>query len=160
MAHKALMGGTVYEKKGGADLVGGTVYKKDNGKVLVGGTAYEVGFGPAMATVTINVTLGGYGDSLTGCYVSIDGVQYTTDTTIEVPVGTEIYCYVSGGSTSVDVDLDITLNGTSVASAETVIGPAKFCRDYYYTVNRDVSINFSYKKTSWEWYCYIAIAEE
>lgn len=45
MAHTALYGGTVYEKKGGADLVGGTVYKKDHGKVLVGGTAYEVGFG-------------------------------------------------------------------------------------------------------------------
>ena len=45
MAHTALYGGTVYEKKGGADLVGGTVYKKDHGKVLVGGTEYEVGFG-------------------------------------------------------------------------------------------------------------------
>lgn len=52
MAHKALMGGTVYEKYGGADLVGGTVYKKDYGKSVVGGTAYEVGFVPSFADFT------------------------------------------------------------------------------------------------------------
>ena len=53
MAHTALYGGTVYEKKGGADLVGGTVYKKDHGKVLVGGTAYEVGFAPPEPTAML-----------------------------------------------------------------------------------------------------------
>ena len=44
MAHKTLIGGTIYEISGGKTLVGGTAYSIKNGKTLVGGTAYEVGF--------------------------------------------------------------------------------------------------------------------
>lgn len=44
MAHKTLVGGTVYEIKGGKTLINGTAYSIKNGKTLVGGTAYEVGF--------------------------------------------------------------------------------------------------------------------
>lgn len=98
MAHTALYGGTVYEKKGGADLVGGTVYKKDHGKVLVGGTAYEVGFAPTEVTVAIYAT-GTYVGM--GCYLTIDGVKYGTALSTDsyvFPVGTVIACYAKTDS--------------------------------------------------------------
>lgn len=93
MAHKDLVGGTVYEKKGGADLVGGTVYKKEHGKVLTGGTTYEVGFAPAMATVTFNLTSFHqyYGAYLNSLYFDKRGHKLSNGTEkIEVPIGTEI----------------------------------------------------------------------
>lgn len=44
MAHKPMVGGTVYEIAKGKDLAGGTVYEKDHGKTIAGGTVYEVAF--------------------------------------------------------------------------------------------------------------------
>lgn len=76
MAHTALYGGTVYEKKGGADLVGGTVYKKDHGKVLVGGTAYEVGFLAEHDVVIAAGSGSGGGIITTQWTVEIDGNAY------------------------------------------------------------------------------------
>lgn len=75
MAHTALYGGTVYEKKGGADLVGGTVYKKDHGKVLVGGTVYEVGFGHP-----VTVAAGASGMFIAQTTIGIDGNTYSVQT--------------------------------------------------------------------------------
>ena len=88
MAHKTLIGGTVYEIGGGKDLIGGTVYEKDHGKTLVGGTVYEVGFAKPV-TITIE------GSGSTYAYVVIDGVQYNTATTVEVPIGAVITCVTS-----------------------------------------------------------------
>ena len=86
MAHKSLIGGTVYEKKGGADLINGTVYQKNYGKTLIDGTVYEVGF-VKMVTVTIT------GSGSNNCSVTIEGTTYTSTTTLEVPAGTIIDCY-------------------------------------------------------------------
>lgn len=141
MAHTALYGGTVYEKKGGADLVGGTVYKKDHGKVLVGGTAYEVGFAE-MVTVKIDRGNYYYNDS----YVTIDGQTYTgknMGTTISVPIGTVIYCNCHASAKNSEKG-DITLNGVSVES--TVTGAMNLYYEYEHTVNGNMTISFDYSE--------------
>lgn len=145
MAHTALYGGTVYEKKGGADLVGGTVYKKDHGKVLVGGTAYEVGFG-VPCTVTIlaygispngsaNVTLDGQTYSAKG--VVINPNNYTTIAELTVPSGTVMSC---SACTSVgNARGTIVLNGTNVAEAASAGVPVSY--DYVVNGNIQVELN-------------------
>ncbi len=142
MAHTALYGGTVYEKKGGADLVGGTVYKKDHGKVLVGGTAYEVGFG-VPCTVTIVVR----GVSPSGnTTVIMEGQTYSTTgatptpTTIAeltVPSGTVMSCYtlITTGTVTNSV---IDVNGTILLAEQETLGvPAT----YDYIINGNVIVN-------------------
>ena len=63
MAHKALIGGTAYEIKGGRDLIGGTVHSKKNGKALINGTAYAIKFGASL-TWTIQKDTSALYDSL------------------------------------------------------------------------------------------------
>lgn len=111
MAHKALMGGTVYEKYGGADLVGGTVYKKDYGKSVVGGTAYEVGFG-----VPVTVSFAGSGGNSSYARATIDGVTYYTgqEEAIEIPAGTTIYLYSKDSTGNGKGSISHKKNGTSV----------------------------------------------
>ena len=123
MAHKTLVGGTAYEIGGGKDLIGGTVYEKDHGKTLVGGTAYEVGFDDGMRTITVtrDYTFDGYNGSVIlrvgntsyldngECYVGGQG-NWTSPTTIEVPVGTPISFEVERNISKVEV----ILNGTVV----------------------------------------------
>lgn len=93
MAHKTLIGGTAYEISGGKTVIDGTAYSIDKGKTLVGGTAYEVGFAPAMATVTFNLTSFHqyYGASLYSLYFDKrDHILSNGTEKIEVPIGTEI----------------------------------------------------------------------
>lgn len=104
MAHTALYGGTVYEKKGGADLIGGTVYKKDHGKVLVGGTAYEVGFGKP---VTI---IGGYSTIGAAYTATIDDVSYPFTSAWSL----ETVSTASVTVTSLQATGRITVNGEDV----------------------------------------------
>lgn len=132
MAHKSLIGGTVYEKYGGTDLIDGTVYAKNYGKTLVGGTVYEVGFAKPMALVKIDTY---YSSENSFWYVTIDGVNHSVSGVFEVPIGTQIYCYTSIDDYDDDgypVNLSaygISINGTYI-KAET----------YNYTVNSDVVI--------------------
>ena len=44
MAHKVLVGGTVYNVVSGKSMVSGTSYNIKSGKTLVGGTAYNITF--------------------------------------------------------------------------------------------------------------------
>ena len=138
MAHTALYGGTVYEKKGGADLVGGTVYKKDHGKVLVGGTAYEVGFDDGMRTVTVVSDVpGNHSYGYVGIRYNLQGENYyphyiETAGTYELPVGTYFYFHTSfwsGGSAT------IYLNGERVGEY------SRDEADYYYTLAEDISVS-------------------
>lgn len=55
MAHKTLIGGTVYEIKGGRDLIGGTGYAKKKGRVLVNGTGYDIPFSSGIPIGTLAV---------------------------------------------------------------------------------------------------------
>ena len=48
MAHKNLIGGTVYDTKGGRCLVDGTGYDIKNGRTLVDGTGYDIKFGDGL----------------------------------------------------------------------------------------------------------------
>lgn len=138
MAHTALYGGTVYEKKGGADLVGGTVYKKDHGKVLVGGTAYEVGFGGDMATVRLmSDTFVDY--NYVSAYIDYTtpngdhGSLYTAGE-YELPIGTAMLFNLKYGGKD-RVDMYITLNDESVASGD--MGAF-----YKYTLTGNITIDF------------------
>lgn len=108
MAHKTLIGGTAYEIGGGKTLVGGTAYSIDKGKTLVGGTAYEIAFS---FSVTVNITGGG---RLGSCFASINSTAYTSDQTLEIESGTEIYLYAEGKRLSGS----ILLNGTEVGVVE------------------------------------------
>ena len=55
MAHKTLIGGTVYEIKGGRDLIGGTGYSEKKGRVLVNGTGYDIPFSSGIPIGTLPV---------------------------------------------------------------------------------------------------------
>lgn len=54
--HKVLIGGTVYEVKGGKCLVNGTVYSIKKGRTLIGGTGYDITFAPPYDPVFANNT--------------------------------------------------------------------------------------------------------
>lgn len=138
MAHKALVDGTAYEITGGRTLVNGTGYSIDKGKTLVDGTAYEVGFSQPVTVEIINTY--NYYD-VKSCYVSIDGVKYTNDAIISVPIGTEIYCYVSYSAKNGESPAIIKLNNTIVATAAAMgmTGSA----EYYYTVTDNVRIELN-----------------
>lgn len=157
MAHTALYGGTVYEKKGGADLVGGTVYKKDHGKVLVGGTAYEVGFDDGMRTITITDTNSSYNSSTHSqyAYITHNGVDYIDPTTFNAKIGDVIRCTVGasyGGSAQ------IIVNGTYVVS-KPVSGNFEQTT-YEYEIVSDVTINLQRMAGSrGSTYGYITITE-
>ena len=138
MAHTALYGGTVYEKKGGADLVGGTVYSIDKGKTLVGGTAYEVGFGSPMAKVTLLAdTFVDY--NYVSAYVEYktpngDYVSLYTAGEYELPIGTVMLFNLKYGGKG-RVDMYITLNDESVASGD-------MDAFYEYTLTGNITIDF------------------
>ena len=53
MSHKTIIGGTVYEVKGGKCLVNGTVYSIKKGRTLIGGTGDDIPFGSNKIKVTI-----------------------------------------------------------------------------------------------------------
>ena len=71
-------------------------------------------------------------------YITIDGVNYSAAQTIEVPVGTNIYCYIMVDDFDDDgnpIDLSyygISINGTSLK-----------VENYNYTVNSDVFIQLN-----------------
>lgn len=54
--HKTLIGGTVYEVKGGKCLVNGTAYSIKKGRTLIGGTGYDITFAPDYDPVFANNT--------------------------------------------------------------------------------------------------------
>lgn len=131
MAHKTLVDATAHKITGGRTLVNGTGYKIKSGKTMVGGTVYEVGFGPLMATITITGS-GHEGNS----YVTIDGTKYWSATTIEVPIGAIVECYVN--STSVGYKTAYVLvNGEKVAETTYNKNPLT----YLYTVTCNATID-------------------
>lgn len=101
--------------------------------VIVGGTAYEVGFAPDTVTITITGSSGeGYGS------VSIDGTTYWSATTIEVPIGTVVECYVNSDDVYY-LASKVIVNGAMVASTALVFQPVY----YSYTVTCNTTINIS-----------------
>lgn len=126
MAHKTLINGTAYEISGGKTLVGGTAYGIKNGKTLVGGTAYEVGFDDGMRTVTVNQVN-------TACAElgNIPGQGSSASSgTYEVPVGTELDCWVMCDGSG---NAKVVLNGVEVYSTSSM-------GSYYHTVTKNTTV--------------------
>lgn len=143
MAHKTLIGGTAYEIGGGKTLVNGTARSIDKGKTLVGGTVYEVGFGPSTAILTLNTSTTKMTD------VIINGTEYSTTTTLEVPIGTVVRCRVDSESSKegyVDVNDHTVFNS--------------YYGYYDYVVTGNATIVSSYKQYDGDLYGYIAITEQ
>ena len=154
MSHKTMIDGVAYEISGGKTLIGGTAYSIKNGKTLVGGTVYEVGFGPAMVTIKITGGSGEYNATVT-----IDGTTYVSETTIEVPIGTVIECYVN--STSVGAKTSYVLvNGERVAETYYDKNPLTYL--YTVTCNATIDIQDTYFSNSLDsgYYGVITITEE
>ena len=128
--------GAVFEVYGGADLINGTVYAKNYGKTLVGGTVYEVGFAPAEATVTMQLS-GAYYTPQIHLWLEINGTKYqeiSPPTEITVPIGTVIKCCYNAASTTNKIYLNDTVIAEGVES-------------YDYTVTGDISIEGSLSVT-------------
>ena len=140
MAHKTLVGGTAYEVSGGKTLVGGTAYSIKNGKTLVGGTVYEVGFAPDTVTITITGSSGEYYVS-----VGIDGTTYWSATTIEVPVGTVVECWVNSDDRYY-LKASVSVNGEEVASSLEQDVPITYL--YTVTCNTTINLNDDYRSNS------------
>lgn len=136
MAHKTLIGGTVYEIGGGKDLIGGTVYEKDHGKTLVGGTAYEVGF-----VENLTVTMTQANPSNVTAYISWDGGSASEPETYQVPAGTEMRARINHKGNLTDVHPYIIFNGTSVGtsgSEGSYYDPTYFA-SYDFTLTKDIT---------------------
>ena len=155
MAHKALIGGTVYEKSGGADLVGGTVYKKEHGKVLAGGTVYEVGFAKPV-TIVVNAD-NAYAD----CWVEHNGVRYKyPSTTFVANVGDTILCHCYGEGMDESGEAVITVNGHgNVVARAPYMGTEGHAdemeAEYEYTVVSDAAIHLEHNENTGYMYGYI-----
>ena len=123
MAHKAMIGGTVYEIGGGKAMVGGAVYDIEKGKTMVSGTVWEIAFAGGTAIVTIT------GSGYTLATLKINGTTYRQAATLELPVGTVIECNIKGTSTFLE------LNGSVVATAS-----GNTTTTYEYIVKGNVAI--------------------
>lgn len=135
MAHTALYGGTVYEKKGGADLVGGTVYKKDHGKVIVGGTAYEVGFEKTAIVRLMSNTFieSNYAEASVFYRTPDGGTGYlSTAGEYELPIGTIITCSLRWNGKD-RANLIVYFNHSVIDSSESDAY-------YQYTLNQNIAI--------------------
>lgn len=129
MAHKTLIGGTAYEIAGGKSLIGGTAYSKAKGRTLVGGTGYDISFDNT-CLVTLAGTWKYNAQKKMYCYVTIGGVRYTSNQTVEVQPGTEITCTVYNNTSW---NGDIYVNGEAIAT-----------QSYTFTVQSDVFISGAY----------------
>lgn len=133
---KTLIGGTAYSITGGRVLIGGTAYSIDKGKTMVNGTIYEIAFAPS--TITVNITGTGYNNY---SYVTINGTNYSSATTLEVEVGTEILAYAWATSGVYKTSAEIELNGSVVAT-----GTRNKAASYTFTPNCsvvDIALSFT-----------------
>ena len=151
MAHKTLIGGTAYEVSGGKTLVDGTAYSIKNGKTLVEGTAYEVRF---IHTPVINLVIRSailVNVEFSRCI--IDGISYnlsSTGTQLQLPVGTTIECYVSGGGVSFghqNREATISVNNQIVISTSADVDTTETV-SFIYTVTGDATITLAGARAS------------
>lgn len=128
MAHRNLIGGTVYEAKGGRCRVGGTGYAIQKGRTLIGGTGYDVSF---VTSPLVNITGSGVQKSAVYASAAINGTTYTSAASdIVVAPGDVIAFYINAlrsGTASVSV------NGDTVATI------ANGNKTYSWTVPQNVA---------------------
>lgn len=131
MGHGTQISGIQRDITGGMTRVNGVQRKITKGLTRVGGVQREISFGPSICTITMT------GGSWSGrCYVKINGKNYNSDQTIDVPVGTEV-CFSVGAAFAVDgLDIKnaITLNGVAVA---TVI--SDYAGEYTHIITKNIT---------------------
>ena len=89
----------------------------------------------------VHITGSGSSSSL---YVSIDGTEYYSASTVVVPVGTVIYCYaISEDGMNSSYYGIIYLNSTKVATATNPTTRDRYYAEYNYTTNGDIKISLS-----------------
>lgn len=98
----------------------------------------------------VKITSSGIGIDPKYGYVLIDGVTYNTSSTLVIPVGTVITCFVSSVGSSYDPDWSISLNGTIIKEPDKMF-PEIDCT-YKYTVIGNVGIALLYNKGNCEMY--------
>lgn len=113
MAHKTMIGGTVYEITRGKTMVDGTVCDISKGKTMVDGTVAEIDFG-GMVTVNLTGSAWVYYDK-NAMYVEIGGVQYRPEMTIEVDSAESIF--LQAYSIMYHSNSYISVNGVNVSTA-------------------------------------------
>lgn len=116
MAHKTLIGGTVYEVNGGKVLVSGTSYGIASGKTMVNGTGYDITF----ATI-ISFTIQLDGEAYPTTYYAEDGM--TWGDWVESSYNTDGYLWWSGYIKSNDktaIVYDRTI-GSSVKNDDLIV---------------------------------------
>lgn len=134
MAHKTLIGGTVYEASAGKTLVDGTAYYIVGGKALVDGTAYNIDLG-----VYCTITVTGSSDR---CSMWINGIQYNSPSTVTVPHGTQVNFIATGSA-----GRRVNFNGTKVSSSTSDTEDL-----YIHTVTSNLSValtNHSFFDSEW-----------
>lgn len=92
--NRTLIDTTDYEIVKSKSMIAGVSYFVTKGPVLVDGVAYTIPVGAK--DVSVQITGAGTYGSTEYAYVLVDGSKYTSATTISVPAGTEIACYVRG----------------------------------------------------------------
>lgn len=133
--HNTLIDGTAYAIDGGSVMVNGTVCEIAEGSTLVNGTAYVITF---TVPVTVKITkTSGYSANNRYAYVEINGTKYngSAATTIEVPMGTEMFCYATRGVNTSGYMGQIYVDNKATAAGT----PAQ----YTYTINTPVTIKIS-----------------
>lgn len=114
MAHRNMVGGTVYDTTGGKTMVGGTVYGIQKGKTMVDGTVREIGFG---SKFTINITGTGSTNGAGGtarCYIEVLGTKYATAQSIELDEITEVTLFVMNTYGTSIYSSKITVDGETI----------------------------------------------
>lgn len=130
MAHKTMIGGTVYDITGGKCLVGGTIYDVKKGIAKINGTGYDIEFSPPKFTVT-NIGLEGSTASTYYCYYEANGEKYVRGTQ-EFKAGTKIKFFVDDRFND---DSGVYLNGVQITGR-------KFQESVYeYALNRNIRVN-------------------
>ena len=130
--HNTLIGSTARENESGTMLIGGVLREIESGLALVNGVAREIAFTDDQATITITTE----GSVRTYAWVIINETEYTSDTTVEVPKGTNIVMWCVTGTV---IETEITLNGTVVNSGH---GDLK----YVMSVTEDTTIQLIREK--------------
>ena len=100
MAHKTLIGGTIYNVTGGKTMVGGTSYNIKGGQTLINGTGYNIKFGGGVPTAMLysdgNMVfqLGDQveeGKTLSNIYTGFENKQFTSQKQV---LWNERYTYI------------------------------------------------------------------
>lgn len=120
-----------YTVVGNTTCVGSMSGSGQSGKININITAVPEGH------AVVNITGTGLNNAYKACVLTIDGVAYTSATTLAAPIGTVISCAVATQANGEEPGY-VKVNGTNVLSV-----PMNGNGTYDYTVTGNVTINMS-----------------